>query len=222
MRIPRFTWLLIPLLLTGVYFHQRNPHLTRAQASPAQASGTPVVPAIAVPVVPLTADPMKRPHVLFSGLWRVDGNFESTIHIENSLVVAPVEVTPVLYMADGAEYDLTPVIVPTAGTSMLSVNEALAQAPPPIRAHLSSYGSAALLYRGLAMSMAAKIEMLDAPRSQLFTASFMRSVMPGGMSKGAMQTLEGLVEARPGSGRLRQFCQQYGKDGLGELSGNRF
>jgi hypothetical protein len=46
---------------------------------------------------------MKAPQMMFSGLWRVDGNFQSTIHMKNSLVVAPVQVTPVLCMADGTE-----------------------------------------------------------------------------------------------------------------------
>jgi hypothetical protein len=137
-RLPRFAWLLIPLLLISFSPVQRNPHLTRAQASAAPAQGS------LVPVAPAIADAMNAPQVLFSGLWRVDGNFESVIHIKNSSVVAPVEVAPVLYMADGTEYDLPPVIIPTTGTSMLSVNRALAQAPPAVRAHLSPYGSAAL------------------------------------------------------------------------------
>src|SRR5262249_53910704 len=134
MRLPRFTWLLIPLLLIGVYFLQHTPHSTRAQANAASAQAS------LARMAPAMADPMKAPQMMFSGLWRVDGNFESTIHIKNSLVVAPVEVTPVLYMADGTEYDLAPLLVPTTGTTMVSVNRALAQAPPLVRAHLSPYG----------------------------------------------------------------------------------
>jgi hypothetical protein len=202
MRIPRSAWLLIPLLLIGVYLLQHNPHSTRAQAG--------VTPAI--PMIGGTMDPMQAPQTLFSGLWRVDGNFDSMIHIKNSSVVAPVQVTPVLYMADGAEYELPPVIVATTGTSMLSVNRALAQAPPAVRAHLSPYGSAALRYRGIPMSVVGKIEMLDARRSQLFTASFMRSMMPGGMSKGTMHTLEGLWWRRdPGVGGFVSFANSTGK-----------
>jgi hypothetical protein len=165
MRIPRSAWLLIPLPLIGVYLLQHNPHSTRAQArvtrtipmiggatNPVQApqmlfSGRSAGSAGSLPRpvgVSPAIDPMQAPQTLFSGLWRVDGNFESMIHIKNSSVVAPVEVTPVLYMADGAEYELPPVIVATTGTSMLSVNRALAQAPPAVRAHLSPYGSAAL------------------------------------------------------------------------------
>ena len=146
----------------------------------------------------------------------MDGNFESTIHIKNSLVVAPVQVTPVLYMADGTEYDLPLVNIPTTGTAMVSVNQALAQAPPAVRAHLSPYGSAALRYQGIPMSVTAKIEMLDATRSLLFTASFMRSMVAPGMSKAAMkgatQTLEGVWWRHdPGVGGFVSFANATGK-----------
>ena len=181
MRLSRFAWLLVPLLLFGVYSLQRNPHLTRAQ--------TRVTPGIRVMSGPV--DPMKAPQMMFSGLWRVDGNFQSTIHMKNSLVVAPVQVTPVLYMADGTEYDLPPVNVHTTGTRAVNVNRALAQAPPAVRAHLSSYGSAALRYRGLPMTVAGVVDMLDAPRSLLFSASFMMPMMTQGTTDGT-QTLEGL------------------------------
>jgi hypothetical protein len=62
------------------------------------------------------------------------------------------------------------------------------------------------------MSVVGKIEMLDARRSQLFTASFMRSMMPGGMSKGTLQTLEGLWWRRdPGVGGFVSFANSTGK-----------
>ncbi len=54
---------------------------------------------------------------LFCGLWRVDRGFVSTIHVKNSLVVGPLEVTPVLFMADGTEYDLPAVTLATAGAA---------------------------------------------------------------------------------------------------------
>ena len=154
---------------------------------------------------------MKAPQTIFSGLWRVDSNFESTIHIKNSLVVGPLQVTPVLYMADGTEYDLAPVLVPTTGTTMVSVNRALAQAPPAVQGHLSPYGSAALRYRGLPMSVAGVVDMLDAPRSLLFSASFMMPMMAQGMKAG-MQTLEGLWWRRnPGVGGFVSFANTTAK-----------
>lgn len=83
---------------------------------------------------------------LYCGLWRVDSGFISTIHIKNVLTVGPLTVTPVLFMADGTEYDLPAVWLPTAGTSNIRVNDALNAASPFIAAHRSDYGSVALRY----------------------------------------------------------------------------
>jgi len=200
--MPRFAWLLIPLLLVGVYFLQHNPQSSRAQASLTAA-------------IPVIGGPMAGPQTMFSGLWRVDGNFESTIHIKNSLVVAPVQLTPVLYMADGTEYDLPPVDIPATGTCEVSVNGALAQAPPSARTHLSLYGSAVLRYRGIPTSVSAKIAMLDAPRSLLFSASYKMAMMYGGMSEGtkdAIETLEGLWWRRdPAVGGFVSFANTTAK-----------
>lgn len=42
-----------------------------------------------------------KTYTMYSGLWRTDGSFVSTIRVKNILVVAPMDVTPVLFMADG-------------------------------------------------------------------------------------------------------------------------
>ena len=60
------------------------------------------------------------------GLWRTDTSFNSTIQIKNRLVTEPVTVTPVLFMADGTEFDLPDVILPAAGVATVNVNSALA------------------------------------------------------------------------------------------------
>jgi hypothetical protein len=49
---------------------------------------------------------------LYCGLWRVDNGFVSKIHIKNALIVGPMTVVPVLYMADGTAYELQPMQVP--------------------------------------------------------------------------------------------------------------
>ncbi len=77
----------------------------------------------------------------------MDNGFVSTIHLKNTLVVGPLTVTPILFMADGTEYDLAPVRLVTTGSDDLRVGDALAIAPPAIAAHLSDYGSAELRYQ---------------------------------------------------------------------------
>jgi hypothetical protein len=128
-------------------------------------------------------------YTLYAGLWRIDHTFVSTIRIKNSLVVAPLEVQPVLFMEDGTAYTLPPVQLPVSGVVTLNINEALARAPESMAGHMSSFGSAALIYRyptpGHVM---ASISMVDVPRSLSFPCAF-GELMNHSPSK---QALEGL------------------------------
>jgi hypothetical protein len=71
-------------------------------------------------------------HVLNAGLWRTDRGFNATIRVTNLLVVGPLEVVPVLYMADGTRYELPPLKLSTSGESNVNVNDALRSAPPTV------------------------------------------------------------------------------------------
>src|SRR5712692_6011954 len=112
-------------------------------------------------------------HVLNAGLWRADNGSNATIRVTNLLVVGPLDVVPVLYMADGTRYELPPLKLPTSGESNVNVNDALRSAPPTVAAHLSEFGSASLEYRysfpGVA---AATVQILDVPRSLIFVYCF--------------------------------------------------
>ncbi len=68
--------------------------------------------------------------VLNAGLWRTDRGFNATIRVTNLLVVGPLEVVPVLYMADGTRYQLPPLKLPTSGESNVNVNDALRSGRP--------------------------------------------------------------------------------------------
>ncbi len=128
------------------------------------------------------------PQTLFCGLWRVDGDFTSTIHIKNSLVVGPIEVTPVLYMADGTGYALPPVNLPTSGVASVSVNQALANAPPELARHQSQFGSAALRYQYASPGhVLGSLEILNVGDSLIFTYPF-----SGVAATRQAQTWEGL------------------------------
>lgn len=78
------------------------------------------------------------------GIWRTDHSFQPIFMLRNILEVMPMTVTPVLYMADGTEYDLTPVVLDPAGVAMVNIRDALQNAPPDVQAHISMYGSAAI------------------------------------------------------------------------------
>ncbi len=181
---------LIALLLVGAYAFYGDPGFVRGQSSAGSKTGT-------------APNPQLEQQTLFSGLWRVDGGFVSTIQIKNSLIVGPAVVTPVLYMADGTPYELPPVRLATAGIAAVNVNQALAQAPPHISAHVSQYGSAALRYTGLSMSVLASMEILDPSRSLIFGYPF---DTPMAMET-ENQTLEGLWwKHDPGVGGFVSFA----------------
>jgi hypothetical protein len=134
------------------------------------------------PSAPSRKEP--QPQQLFSGFWRADQGYESTLRIKNVLVVAPLDVTPVLFMADGTEYDLPVVSLPAGGISDLSVNQALDAAPSAIRRHLSDFGSLTLRFTSQsAVNAAANIQILNESQSLIFSISskpFTHALMPFG------------------------------------------
>ena len=70
-----------------------------------------------------------KPSVLRSmvgGFWMTDPNFKSSIYIKNSVKVAPITMTPILYLSNGQRYRLADVTLEPAGTAVVSINQALA------------------------------------------------------------------------------------------------
>lgn len=133
-------------------------------------------------------------YTLFCGLWRRDGGFDSTIRMKSSLLVGPLQVTPVLYMADGTEYRLPSTKIPTGGVDTVDVNVALSKAPASIASHISDFGSAALRYTYPSTGhLIGSMQVLDTARSLIFIYPF---IEPGAMmdtgKPSSHQTIEGL------------------------------
>lgn len=129
-----------------------------------------------------------KTYTMYSGLWRTDGSFVSTIRVKNVLVVAPMDITPVLFMADGTPYPLPAVHLAVSGIATIKINDALTKAPSSVANHLSQFGSAALIYTYTSQGhVSASIASIDASRSLSYTFPFSE---PTGASM--MQTLEGL------------------------------
>jgi hypothetical protein len=122
------------------------------------------------------------------GLWRTDNGFTSLIEVKNRLVTAPVSITPVLFMADGTEYDLPPVNIAAAGVATINVNNALASAPANVAGHLSQFGSATLTFTGNLPAVIAQTALGSPSRSLSYVARF-TGITQGNPSQ---QTLEGL------------------------------
>jgi hypothetical protein len=138
----------------------------------------------------------KRPiiaHTAFSGFWRTDGGFVAKMRIKNALVTGPLEVAPVLYMADGTEYQLPTATVATSGVISININQALAQAPASVITHLSSFGSASLTYRHASGGhLIASISMQDTSRSLVLSYPFTESPVSRRRSQSSPTVWEGV------------------------------
>jgi hypothetical protein len=103
------------------------------------------------------------------GHWRADHTFEPTFIITNSLRNIELPVTPVLYAANGTEYELPPVTLAPAGVASIDIRAALSVAPEEIKDRFSDYGSAAVKYVWHSPGAAsALVENRDAKRSLNF------------------------------------------------------
>ena len=135
-----------------------------------------------------TSAQANKTYTMYSGLWRTDGGFVSTIRIKNVLVVAPMDVTPVLFMADGTPYLLPSVHLAVSGVATININDALATAPSIIATHISQFGSVALIHSYSSPGhVSASMAVIDASRSLSYTFPFAEP-----MGDPMEQTLEGL------------------------------
>jgi len=73
------------------------------------------------------------------GLWRTDGNFKSTVYLDNMLKEDSLTVTPVLHLANGVAYTLAPVTLEPSGTAAIDINQSLAKQGVAPYATLSGY-----------------------------------------------------------------------------------
>jgi hypothetical protein len=126
--------------------------------------------------------------LLAGGFWRVDHTFAPVLIITNFIQNAELAVTPVLYAADGTEYQLPPITLGPAGVSLTDIRAALNSAPAEIKDHFSDYGSAAVKYMwhwpGAASAM---VQNRDAKRSLNFNFELRA---PMAMQHGASTTVQ--------------------------------
>lgn len=105
------------------------------------------------------------------GFWRIDANFEPVLHLKNELVGTPLTVTPVLYMADGTEYDLPPVLLENAGVASLNIREAIQALPASAAAHISDFGMVGIKYQWSWPAVLATVQDIDQVQSLTFISS---------------------------------------------------
>jgi hypothetical protein len=112
--------------------------------------------------------------VLSGGLWRIDRSFQSSIQIYNRHIILHRTVIPVLYMADGTEYDLPPVDVAPNSLATISVHDAIESAPPEVRGHISLSGSASVHFLAPTTdSVSVAMQIIDVANSLNFIYPFL-------------------------------------------------
>jgi hypothetical protein len=108
-------------------------------------------------------------HEMQGGYWRADHTFEPALILTNILENTALTVTPVLYAADGSEYDLPPLTLGPAGVAIVDIRQSLDAAPDDLRAHFSDHGSAGVKYFWQwAGAVDAMVQNRDAKRSLNF------------------------------------------------------
>lgn len=123
------------------------------------------VPPVISPPQPLHDSPVARS--LAGGLWMTDGNMKSYLHITNDLVTSPLSVTPVLWLSNGTRLPLSPVHLEPSGTTVISINQALADQGLAPYATLSGYVE--LDYEWPWPALCATVRNVDLAHSVIFS-----------------------------------------------------
>ena len=148
------------------------------------------VPPLITPPQPLHDPPV--PRSLVGGLWMTDANMKSYLHITNDLITSSLSVTPVLWLSNGTRLPLPPVTLEPSGTTVISVNQSLADQGLAPYATLSGYVE--LDYQWPWDALCATVRNIDITHSVIFNYGLplasSATVTPAG--KPATQTLEGL------------------------------
>lgn len=111
------------------------------------------------------------PQGLEGGFWRTDQEFDPILRLKNVLLKQPLTVTPILYLADGTEYDLPTVNLEPAGVAQVNIRYALESAPAAIQNHISTYGMAGISYHWSWPAVLATIQNTDEIASLTITSS---------------------------------------------------
>lgn len=83
------------------------------------------------PIAPRVPNEHQRPlppaksGSIVGGPWMVDANFKSSIYLSNGVATSAVTVRPVLYLSNGARYELSEVHLEPSATAVVDINAAL-------------------------------------------------------------------------------------------------
>jgi len=156
----------------------------------------PKVPAPHQPVAPKMArhrewDPPAMAQSATGALWMTDGNSKSTLYLNNMLKEDSLTVTPILHLANGVAYALTPVTLEPSGTASIDINQSLANRGVAPYATLSGYVE--VQYKWGWAAICGSVWNVDTTHSLIFVYGLRQPPPVSAQgSTPAVQTIEGM------------------------------
>lgn len=114
---------------------------------------------------------------MIGGFWTIDANRKASIYLKNGLETSALTVTPILFLSNGARYDLDAVNLGPEDTSVISINDALQKLGIAPWGILSGYVE--IEYSWAWDPLCATVTSLDAVHSTIFTTGFQPSAVTG-------------------------------------------
>ena len=143
----------------------------------------PFVPAPHRPIpqpAPSTHNIPAVPRSMVGGYWRIDANYKSVLYLKNSLAMAPLTVTPVLYLSNGVPYTLPNVTLEPSGIATVDINAALQQQGIAPWATLGGYVE--VKYTWGWDPLCVTVHNVDPRHSEIFNFNLRPSAQPSGQS----------------------------------------
>src|SRR5581483_7238205 len=89
------------------------------------------------------------PHELMAPYWCLEPGWHTELQLRNNLLKSDLTVTPVLRLATGQEFKLSPVTIPAGTVTTVDVMAELTKVAPPLVHQPGTYGSVSLQYSSI-------------------------------------------------------------------------
>lgn len=107
---------------------------------------------------------------MIGGFWIIDANTKASIYLKNGLETSAITVNPAIFLSNGMRYDLAPVSLEPSATSVISINDALANQGVAPWGILSGYVE--VNYSWAWDPLCVTVTSVDALHSVIFTSGF--------------------------------------------------
>ena len=95
------------------------------------------------------AKPAPAPQEVLGSYWTAEPGWHTEFQLRNNLISVPLVVTPVLRLANGREYPLTPVSIPPSDVVTVDVPQELEKTAPTLMEQAGTFGSVVFRFTSL-------------------------------------------------------------------------